>query len=248
MTTQTYIGKGILYLGPFAGDAARRDVGNVSKLEIAFDEDKKDQPNYRSPGGGNYNTLSRVKAVNVNMTLLELSAENLAVAAFGDTSAVTATAVTDESQVAYVGGLVRTAYMIDTSVAPVVTDATGVTTYVEGTDYNVAAGGAGVVIISGGAIADADAILIDYTKKAGNIVQALTESALEYSLVFDGLNEAESSRPVVIEIYRFKPAPLKTLGVIGDDYANLEIDGESLPDTTIVAAGLSQYFKIALAA
>jgi len=244
MAEYSYIGKGKVYLAPH-GSGPARFIGNCTKLNLSASEDKKELLDYTSGGGGKINSLTRISAVSTSMAVSDLSAENLATATFGEVDAVAAGTVTDESQTAYKGGLVVTDYMIDTTVAPVVTNSAGTTTYVADTDYQVSA--AGIFILDAGAIVDASTIKIDYTKKAGNVVEALTQSPASYTLIFDGLNEAQSGKRVVVTMHKVKFGPLKDYGLIADDFASLELDGEVLSDDLITGTGLSRYFKVAMA-
>lgn len=240
MTDKSYIGKGQVYLDG-------RAIGNVSELTFSINEDKKELQDYTSSGGGLYNSLRRISGVEMSMTVHDYSAENLSVSLFGTASAVTAAAVTDESiaapaDLASGDRLVKTANLIDTSVAPVVTSDPAGTTYTVDTDYTVTA--SGIVILSSGTITASAALLIDYTKKAVDVVQALTTSAQEFELVFDGLNEAQSGTPVSITVFRAKFGGAQGLSVIGDEFGAMQLTGDVLKDTTITGAGLSQYLGI----
>lgn len=240
----SYIGRGVPYLGPYGG-GQKRDIGNCSSLNIGFEEEKVTQPNYRAGGGGAANSQSRVSNMTCSMTLVDFTEENLALATFGEASAVTAGAVTDESHTAYVEGLVRLDNIPDKTTV-VVTDGTGTTTYVEDTDYRVV--GAGIVPISGGAISDEATILVDYDKVAGSVVQALVKSSQEYTLTLDGLNDAQSGKPVVVDLHRVKFSPASELGFITDEFGAIEVTGEVLADPNITGTGLSPYMKTEQAA
>lgn len=242
LADQSYIGKGRLFLSPYGGGAGGYEVGNVSKLEFSVSEEKKELLDYTSAGGGKRNSRSRITGVNVAMTLHDINSDNLSAAVFGSKAAVTAGAIVDEAITAYLGALSRTLYQIDTAVAPVVTHTTGTPTYVAGTDYEVTS--AGIVALAGGAITAAQALKIDYTKEAGNVVEALTESSQEWVMTFVGLNEAQSGKAVTIDIHRIKFGPLSNLSVIADDFAGLELSGEALSDATKVGASISKYFKV----
>jgi len=243
----SYIGKGRVFLGPYGGGSAAREIGNVSKLEFAVTEDVKDLLDYTSAGGGKANSLRRISAVNCNMTLHDIVAENLAVAAFGTTSAVTAGAVASEAHSeAWVGGLTRTAFNIDTTQTVTVTGASATPTFTLGTDYEVTTGG--VIITNAHAgWTNGSAIEISYTKKAGSVVQALVNSAQEYRLIFVGLNEAQSGRAVTVVVHRAKFGALQNLGLISDDFAGVDLNGEALKDSAITTAGLSQFWTAELA-
>ncbi|HFE31937.1 MAG TPA: hypothetical protein ENJ17_01355 [Gammaproteobacteria bacterium] len=244
-TEQSYIGKGSIYLGPFDGSAKARPIGNCAKLELAISEDKKELPDYQNAGGGVANSISRISGIEASITLHDISPENLALAVFGSASAVAAGTVTDESHTAYLGGLVRLVNLPDTSTI-VVTDSTGTTTYVLDTDYSV--NEAGIVPLDTGAIVEGSTILVDYTKKAGNVVQAVVNSGQEFTMTFVGLNEAQSGKPVVVDLFRVKFSPTQGLGFIGDDFAAMDLTGSVLKDTGKTGAGISQYFKVEQAA
>jgi len=136
--------------------------------------------------------------------------------------------------------------MPDTALTITVTGPSATPTYTLGTDYIVAR--AGVIILAGGAIANAASIECTYTKLGSDVVQGLTDSAKEFKLVFDGLNEAASGKAVTVTTHRIKFSPTQGLDLIGDDFAGLQLAGEVLKDSAITGAGISQYFKTVLAA
>lgn len=249
MANSTFIGRGKVYLKKRGVNEAARFVGNVTKLDFAVSEDKKEIKDYTTAAGGTYDTYSRIDKVEANLSLSDLSAENLAMALFGDTSAVAAGAVVDEALAGYKGGLIRTANIIDLSVAPVVTNSAGTTTYVAGTDYVATA--AGIEIAANSTIPDSVAgaanLKVSYTKKAATALEVLTQAAGEYTLTFDGLNAAKSGKAVVVEVHKFKVGPMANLGLIADDFAGIEIKGDVLLDDTITGAGLSKYFSVKMA-
>lgn len=246
MGIYSYIGKGKNYIQVVGGTTGFLSMGNSSKLELSVDEEKKELPDYTTPGGGLDNSVSRIKAVKGSMTLHHLTPANLALVLRGASAAVAAGAVVDEAITARLGALVPFAYQPDPAIAPVVTNSAGTTTYVLNTDYTVEPGG--IIPLSTGAITAGQALLVDYTKLAGDVVQALTSAGLEYQMFFDGLNEAASGKPVTARLHRVKFSPTSGLGLLGDDFAGLELTFDLLKDETITGTGLSKYAKIALAA
>lgn len=121
-------------------------------------------------------------------------------------------------------------------------------TLTAGTDYEVTAGGVRLLSDAAAFVTDGEQFIADYTPYAGNVVQALTQSGQEYEIVFEGLNEARSGKPVVVSVYRGKLGAAQTLPFIGEDYGALEMTGKVLKDTSKTGAGVSQYFKVALVA
>ena len=59
--------------------------------------------------------------------------------------------------------------------------------------------------------------------------------------MFDGVNENTGKRSVM-DVYRWKPAPTSGLDLISDDFAEFDIEGEVLADST-KGAGLSKFFR-----
>lgn len=220
-------------------------IGNVSKLSLAVAEDTKELLDYTSAGGGTQNKIIRIKSIDGSMTLHDISPDNLALALRGTSSAVTAAGVNNETRTAYKGALVPFDFIPDQSQTITVKNNAGDVTYVAGTDYVVK--NAGILIIDAGAITNSSTIKVSYTKKASHTVEGLVSSGYDYRLVFNGLNEAQSAKPVSVTLYRVKFSPTAGLDFIGDDFGKLDLKCSVLQDTTVVGAGLSQYLKVQLA-
>lgn len=241
----TYIGKGVVYIKNRAS-GGYRFLSNVESITNAFETDKKTVPNNVTAGGGYWDTLDRIKGATASAVLFDLSAANLALATNGAVSAVTAAAVTAEAlTVTAIGEIIPTEFMIDTATPPVVKDHADTTTYVLGTDYSVSPAG---ITPLGSTIIAADVLHVGYTKKATSVVDMLTSAAGEYSLMIDGLNEANSGKPVRIIMHRCKASAAKQLDFISDNFAKLSVDFDMLADASITAAGKSQYATIEMAA
>jgi hypothetical protein len=72
----------------------------------------------------------------------------------------------------------------------------------------------------------------------------LTNSGDAYRLVFEGLNEARSDKPVIAELFRNKFDPTSGLGLISDDFGVLSLTGSVLKDPAKAGAGISKYMNI----
>jgi len=238
-----YLGSGKLYVRVSGASSGLIDVGNCSKLDLTVKDKKTTLGDFRTPGGGTYASVSRIENVTLSMTLNDLNKDNVAKAIFGTASNIPSGTVTDEAVTAYKGAIVPLAH---TSLSAIVVKNTaGDTTYVANTDYEVRAGG--IFILSAGAITNAQSLKVSYSHAAYDKVEAMTTGALTLEMHFEGLNEANSGRPVIVDIYRAQLSPAKALSLLGDKFVDLQIDAEVLADTSKTGADISQYFRTKLA-
>ena len=234
-----FLGSGTIYAKQYGAAAARyRPIGNASQLQLAIEENQLRLNDFQNPGGGVACIVSRITQLTANVTAHNINGENLALAFFGSASSIPTAAVVDESQQAFLDSLVPLENVGPTSV--VVTDSGAATTYDEGTDYTVKPGG--IFIPEDSTIADDSAILVDYSHPDYQRVGALTDSAPELSLVFDGLNEADEGRPVRITLHRVKFSPAASTDIIGEDFAGLQLPAELLSDPLRTGTGESKFF------
>ena len=233
-----YLGSGKIYARVAGAAAGLIELGNASKLELAVKDTKVKLGDFTKPGGGTYASVSRIDSVTLQMTLNDLNKTNVARAVFGTESAVAGAPVTDEAVIAYVGALVPLAHPNPTAV--VVTNSDASTTYDVNVDYEVRPGG---IFILNGTITDAEALKVDYTFASYHKVEAMTEGSITLALHFEGLNEANSNKPVIVDIYRVQLSPTKALSLLGDKFADLQIEAEVLKDPTKTGSGISQYFR-----
>ncbi|MGY8903718.1 MAG: phage tail tube protein [Burkholderiales bacterium] len=243
MTTNVYkpyLGSGQVYARIAGSAAGLLPVGNVSELTLEASEDKKTLKDYTRPGGGTYASVTRIENVTTKMTLHDLNKTNLARAAFGNAITIESDTVVDEAVVAYLGALVPLAHIGATDV--VVTNAAGITTYVLGTDYEVQGGG--LLILAGGSIVQAAPLLVSYTFPDYSKIEGITQSAVILELHFEGLNEADSGKPVILDIFRAQLSPSKALSLLGDDFAELEMEAEVLKDPSKSGVGISQFYRV----
>jgi len=242
MPDYSYIGVGQVYLRDINGAGGLLPIGNVSALNLAVQEEAKELQDYTAAGGGTRNEVRRVKGVEAKIKLHDLDPANLSLALYGDATAVAASTATDEAITAKLGALIPLAHVSPTTV--VVTNVGATITYVANTDYVVKNGGI-FIPATGSAITDGLALLVDYAYAAQDVVEALTNAAGEYEMVFDGVNEARSGKAAVVRVHRIRFGAASSIDLIGDDFAGLELTGKVLTDTT-QGAGLSRFFKATL--
>lgn len=245
MADYSYLGSGKIWLRDTSIARAFTAVGNASALNFAVTEETKELKDFTQPGGGTYNEVRRISAVEAQMTLHDISVANLARALYGTASSITTSAVSDEAHNDILGGELIPTNFLPSAIGIV---KKGATTLTLNGDYTVEPGG--IVPILGGpnTLAAGDDLLISYTKATHDVLEALTQSGKEYELIFDGLNEARSGKRTRVQAYRVKIGALANLALIGEEYAAMEVSGKLLKDTTKVGAGISQYAKIEIEA
>lgn len=113
-TDFSYLGSGKVYMRVAGSSAGLIEVGNCSALNFAVQEETKELTDHTQAGGGTWNQVRRITGVEASMTMHDMSAANLAIAVFGNASAIAAGTVTNESAgAAYKNALVPTAYPVD---------------------------------------------------------------------------------------------------------------------------------------
>jgi hypothetical protein len=239
-----YLGSGKIYARIAGAAAGLLELGNASKLDLAVKENKQTLKDFSKPGGGVYASVVRIDSATLSMTLNDLNKTNVARALFGTESAIVGGTVVDEVVTAYKGALVPLLHPSPTAVT-VKDSATSLITYVAGTDYELRAGG--IFPLAAGAIVDAELLKVSYTYAAYNKVEAMTTGAIVLELHFEGLNEANSGKPVIVDVWRAQLSPTKALSLLGDKFADLQVEAEVLADTTKTGVGISQYFRAKLA-
>lgn len=240
----SYIGKGAIYLGPTGADALR-PIGNASALELEVEEEEQRQTDYQSDGGGAANIVQRIESVSANITMLEISPKNLALALRGHTSEDESGEVTAEVHEVKKGHFIPLQYLPDEGEELTVQKEGGGEELTKGTDYERHR--AGIQILNDAPnVTDGDKIEVDYHRSASDVVQALTESAKEYRMFFDGLNEAQGGRRVAVDVRRIQFSPAESLSLIGDEFGELPVSGELLSDPS-VTGNLSRFFQVRMA-
>jgi len=219
-----------------------RRLGNSSAFQFSFAEEEKKLLDYSSPSGGVAASVKRITDVIGSIDMREFTAENLALALWGTTVALSATPITDEAGYKIVPNIfVPTKRLINTSVEPVVKKGA---TMILAADYTVSPAGITIAsTITTGSVSSGDAITISYTPLSGADVQALINSAPDISIHVDGVNEVDGKR-LVFKGYKAKLGVAQNVSLIGDDFGTLQASLTFQKDETIVTPGKSQYFEL----
>ena len=232
---------GQVYARPYGSAALPMPIGNVLELKLEHDEDVQTQEDMTHLGGGTHAEVRRVKQVKIMMKLADLNVVNLARAVLGTAMAVESGTIVGEAHVATLGGLVRLAHIQPSTVVvkkgAVVVAAAG--------NYEVRAEGI-YILPTAAVLLNADAITVDYAYGAYAAIEALTTKAPELELTFGGLNEAESGKPVIVDIFRCSQGITKTLALINKGFGALDVGGTVLLDPAKTGVGVSRFYKVSM--
>lgn len=237
---------GVVYARVYGSNDARLPIGNVLELTVAHSEDKQQHADMQRGGGGIAYELRRVKESTVSMKLADLNATNLARATQSVLRGVESGTVTNEAHTATLGGLLRIAHISPTSVIVKVgataQDATAVALL---GNYEVRAAGIYLLPDAVG-IEDGDQLWISYSYGAYMVMEALAASAVELELTFEGMNEADSDKPQIVEIWRASQGVTKSLALISGKLGVLDVEGTLLADQTKTGVGISRYYRVSM--
>lgn len=245
----SYLGAGKAYIREYGAAAPFLEIGNASAVNLGVTEQSITLQDYTKPGGGTYNEVKRIESVDLNMTLHDLSPQNLARAFLGVVDVAVSGNASAEPITAYKGGFVPTAF-VPTAVTSV-TGTGGGTAYEAGTDYELRDGGLWIPATSTipAPVDGAPNIEVTYSYEAQDTVQAMTASAKDYEFLFVGLNEARSGKVARVTVHRVKFGPAQALALVSaDEHAALEVAGKVQADNSKTGQGVSQYFKAQLVA
>jgi len=231
-----FSGQGVVYASTRdgAGNAtAFRDLGNVPSLRLTLETDVLEHKESRTGNRLTDLRLTRERRARVTMTIESFTKANLMMLLYGTTAAVAASSVTNEIFPAglQAGDMVALNFpLIKNTPTPVVTGTGGVGTLVAGTNYRIDYT-TGMVTILNTAVGT-QPYEIDYSYDAEEIVPMFRASQQERYLRFAGLNTANANKPVIVELYRVVFDPVGNIDLINDEFAQFEIEGSVLYDTT----------------
>jgi len=244
VVTKSYVGIGRVWVRPFGVTVpsvpARRHVGNVSGLVLRHTLDIQRQPDFTRPGGGTAIRRGRVQAVEASMTWLHFSPENWAVAMAATLHDVAAGTGVVEVVKAHRGSISELANL-PTSITSVTDGATPTpVTFTAGDDYELSA--AGVYIPTGSAIPDGSDITVTYSHAAQKRLEGSMGTATVLDVLFEGLNDADTQKPVVLNLWRMSVPPAEELNLIGLELGEMQLSAELLKDPS-KGANVSAFYR-----
>ena len=218
--------------------------GNCSNLRVEPQENRIAMRDYTQPGGGNRNVVNRVTDVNINMTVHDLIPEVLQIAVRGITKDNAVEEIEDQEVTVGNSSLIPLGKLSDP--ATIVVEKDGVAeAFVAGVDYDPGFGS--ITILEGGAIAKGNKLKVSYDTLPHTSVEALTSSGGRFAFMLKGRNEAQGGKAVNAYFHNASLG-LSGLDLIGgDEFGEIQIEGELLSDASITAADESRFYKIEMA-
>ena len=235
---------GQVYAKPYGSAVSPSPIGNVLELALEHNEDVQKQDDMTQLGGGTYAEVRRVTEVKVKMKISDLNVINLARASLGTVAAIEAG--TQENlpyTVLSTGVLVPLDHIAPTNVVVKKgTDAASATPVAAAGNYLVKP--EGIVLLDGApGLTPQDKLWISYEYGEFAAIEALTTKAPELQLLFGGLNEADSGKPVIVDIWRASQGVTKALTLINKGFGSLDVEGTVLKDPSKQGNGISPYYR-----
>lgn len=229
---------GKIYATPYGSAAPLQPIGNVLEAATEYTESVEKQDDMTEIGGGSHGEYRRVTGVKFSAKIADLNIVNLARAILGTVTPMDAGTVANVPAVAKLGGLIPLPHINVTNL--VVTK--GGTPVAALGNFDLLPEGIWVRADAAGLIDD-DAITLSYSYADQVVIEALTAKAPELTFRFAGLNEADSGRSVMFDLWRVSQGVAKQLSLIKKGFGALDIEGEVLKDPTKIGVGISRYMR-----
>lgn len=218
-------------------------MGNVLEASTEQTESVEKQDDMTAIGGGTHSELRRVTGVMFKAKLADLNITNLARALRATVSPQDAGTVVDAPYTAALGALLPLPHTGVTNLVVKTGPVVGTATVVAAPgNYELRPEGVWVPEGAPG-ITAGDNLWLSYSHADQVVVEALTAATPELYIRFAGLNEVESGRPSVVDLWRVSQGVTKQLSLINKGFTTLDIEGELLQDPTKTGAGISRFMR-----
>ena len=242
-----FSGRGKIFVAPRLTSGLpgpMRWFGNVPAAKINLQIEKKEHTESYSGQDLTDLIVRTAKKADVEFDLEDWSTDNLALLWHGNKSSIAASTVTAEVMpTAAVGNYLRLKYGKVSSV--VVKDSAGTpATLTLGTDYSISSADHGAIkILNLGAYVQP--LKVDYAYALQSNVGMFQAALADQWVRFEGLNTADTLKPVLIELYKVSFDPLSGMDLIGSDALKMPMRGSALYDDLKVGdAVLGQFGRV----
>lgn len=230
---------GKIYATTYNSAAPLLPIGNVLEATTEQTESVEKQEDMTALGGGTHAEIRRVTGMLFKAKIADLNVVNMARSVLATVSPEDAGTVVGKPHVVRRGGLIPLPHA---HVSDLVIKKASTPIAAAG-NYDLLPEGIWIRA-DAVALADSDAITLDYSFADQVVIEALTAKASELTLRFAGLNEADGGRPVIFDLWRVSQGVTKQLTLIKKGFAPLDVEGEVLQDPTKVGVGISRYMRI----
>lgn len=233
MSARGFLGAGDLYARVYNPVTAAYDQWagpfEASKFEIKPNSDLKEMVSRgRATYGQVIESVPLPKPADLSVTFAEVNKESIAMALFGTKSALNqgSGSVTDEVITASLGKWVQLSKQNIATAGFVVTNSGATVTYVKDTDYEVNYRLGLIRAITGGAIADAASLKVDFTYNAisGTNIAGGTQTQVRAQFRLDGINFADQL-PVIVDAWEAVLTPDSAFDFLQNDFAEIALKG-----------------------
>lgn len=225
------------------GSSVLLPMGNVLEATTEQTESVEKQDDMSALGGGTHAELRRITGVMFKAKLADLNVTNLSRALRGTVSPQDAGAVTDAPYTATLGALIPLPHTGVTALTVKKGETAGAATAVTAAgNYELRPEGLWLHDDAPG-IANADKLWLSYSHADQVVIEALTAATPQLYIRFAGLNEVDSGKPNVVDLWRVSQGVTKQLALINKGFTTLDIEGEVLKDPTKTGLGISQYMR-----
>lgn len=249
MAARGFLGAGDLYISRYNPTTGLFDDFNgpfeATKFEVKPNVELKEMSSRgRSSYGQVIESVALPQPAEFTLELPEVNKESLSIALLGTESAINQIAgtltdapvtVTSKDTWLDIGKQNITAGLV-------VKDATGVTTYVMGTDYVLNNRMGWIKILHGSAIATADTIKVTgaYGAVGGTLIRGATNSQIRAKFRLDGVNFADQL-PVIVDVWEAIISADSAFDFLSNEFASI-----SLPGRLKTPTGKTEPFQVQL--
>ena len=224
------------------GSQALVPIGNVLEATTEQAESVEKQDDMTALGGGTHAELRRITGVTFKAKLADLNIVNLSRALRATVALEDAGTVTDAPYTAKLGALIALPHTGVTGLTVKKGATAGAATAVAAGNYELRPEGLWIQEDAAGVVAD-DKLWLSYSHADQVVIEALTSATPELYIRFAGMNEVDSGKPSIVDLWRVSQGITKQLSLINKGFTTLDIEGEVLKDPTKTGAGISAYMR-----
>lgn len=251
-----FLGAGTLYIDrqdASGNSTGLLKVGNATKLSITPSGEIKERKSMQKETYGQVlDSVSIPNSQKISVVIDELDMDNLALALLGDNAVLTDAggSIQGEEVVTIADRYVQMDHKNITTGTVVVWTGTGTTapasgdtTYVSDTDYEVTSSGL-LKAISTGSIASGATVKVSYTALAisGEKVTGATNTRIKAKLVLDGKNYTDSKN-VLLTAWEATLQPTSEVNFISNDFESITLEGTLNTPTGYTEPYQIEYFS-----